>query len=310
MMQRLLFILVFVCTLTLNTSACDICGCKLGGLSYGIMPQYDSHYIGLRYSYAGFNARIEYDNQYDEDTYSNDAYHRVDLMARYVVLPRLHVNVIVPYSYNVMRGNTQNLDVSGMADPMLLTYYNILSKGAEMSSRWKHSVLVGGGIKLPLGDYQQLDGEHIINRNFQLGSGSLDYLFTAAYTLRFKAWGLNNEGSYKMNTENDEGYLFGDQFNMSSYVFYQQETAMATVMPYAGAYYEWSDMHRDNDIFQTSTGGDAWFITLGVQVLRGNWSTNIQYQLPLVQSYNVETSYEINAEQRVSVGLFFNMPAK
>ncbi|WP_109830441.1 hypothetical protein [Reichenbachiella versicolor] len=310
MKRILLYLLIIISLSAFDSKACDICGCKLGGLSYGILPQYDSHFIGLRYSNASFKAEINYNSPYDQDVYSNDTYNRVDLIGRYVVTSKIYLNVIFPYMHNVMRGNEQNISVSGIGDPMMLIYYNPINTGYEMEKRWKHSLLIGGGLKLPLGNYQAVDNGEIINRNFQLGSGSLDYVVSLNYTLRYNLWGVNIESSYKMNTKNKENYQFGNQINYSSYLFYQIETTLASILPYGGFYYEWSDLHKDGIIIQTNTGGKVLFASIGSQIIRSNWSINVQFQIPVNQSYNVDQYSSISAGERTTIGLMYNISSK
>lgn len=311
-MKNTLSYILFILGLMVNTSviACDICGCKLGGFQNGILPQYNSHNIGVRYNYADFKARIEYNSPYDENEYSNDTYHRMDFMGRYVINKKLQVNIIVPYMYNVMRGNTQNIDVSGIGDPVALFYYNPFNTGDKLGKGFKHSLLIGGGMKFPLGDFESVDNGEIANRNFQLGSGSLDYLLSANYTIRYRSYGLNLESSYKMNTRNKSGYIFGNQMNVSSYVFYHFNTSLVSLLPYTGLYYEQSDQHKEGKIIQTNTGGEAYFFTTGAQILRSNWTLSIQFQTPFKQVYNTDQISIISAGNRWTTGLIYNIPFK
>ena len=285
--------------------ACDICGCKLGGLSYGILPQYNSHFIGARFSQAAFNAKIDYANPYDEVIQSEDTYWRVDIMGRYILRPKIHLNVMIPYMHNAMRGNHQNVDVSGLGDPIILVYYNLINTGEQLDKKWKHSLLVGGGVKLPVGEFRKTDNGVIVNRNFQLGSGSMDYLLSTNYTFRYKSAGANIEGSYKFNTRNSDQYLFGNQLNLSSYFFYQLETTWMSILPYSGIYHEWSARHKSKMIIQSNTGGKATFATLGSQLMRADWSVNVYYQYPVFQRYNVDQYSMIDAGDRLTLGIIY-----
>lgn len=289
--------------------ACDVCGCRLGGLSYGILPQHYQHLIGVRYSYAGFNAHMNHDSEYYNDEYSDDTYQRIDLMGRISLLPRLQLNVQLPYLINDMDGTEQSVSSSGIGDPSILVFFTPFNSG-DSNSSWKNSLLIGGGVKLPFGEYKKEDNAEIINRNFQLGSGSLDYLLSANFTISYDNWGINMESSYKMNSRNDDDYRFGNQFNISGYVFRYLKTTDLSFLPFAGVYHENSAHHTDGKIKQINTGGSATYATLGYQVYWKQLSFNMEYQLPITQQFNTDAIANIEAENRISLGLIFSITGK
>ncbi|HAS42730.1 MAG TPA: hypothetical protein DCS93_19775 [Microscillaceae bacterium] len=309
-MKRIILLVLFL-SWGLQSQACDICGCGLGGVYFGILPMYSTHFLGLRYSQASFKAVIDYkNNQYFEDEFSNDTYRRIDLMGRYSITKRLQVNFIVPYLMNDMDGSHQRIQSAGVGDPMVLLYYNLFNTGDNGTSFWQHSLSVGGGVKLPVGEYQKQDAGQIINRNFQIGSGSLDYLLSMNYTLRYQKFGLNAEASYKINSHNSEDYRFGNQSNMSTYLFYWITTPQVAILPFAGAYYEQAEKHFDGKIEQLNTGGSALFGTVGVQLFRKNLNLNMMYQMPWKQDFNTESTVSISANNRFTIGLVYNFSFK
>lgn len=309
-MKKIILILL-VLGGSFQSQACDICGCRLGGVYFGILPLYNTHFLGLRYSQASFNASINYkNNQYFEDEFSADTYRRVDLVGRYSISPRLQVNFIVPYLMNDMNGSHQQVQSAGLGDPMALLYYNLFNTGDNGKSFWQHSLSIGGGVKLPVGEYLKQDAGRIINRNFQIGSGSLDYLLSMNYTLRYQQFGLNMEGSYKINSQNSEGYRFGNQSNASAYLFYWITTPQVAFLPFAGTYFEQAEKHRDGKIEQINTGGAALFGTVGVQVFRKNMNLNFLYQAPWIQDFNTESTVNISANSRFTIGFLYNFSFK
>lgn len=294
-----------------QSQACDICGCKLGGVYFGILPLYNTHFIGLRYSQAAFKASITYgNNQYISNEFSEDTYRRVDLLGRYSISRKLQVSFVVPYLMNDMNGSHQTVQSAGVGDPMVLLYYNVLNTANSGISFWQQSLSVGGGVKLPLGEYQKEDNGTIINRNFQLGSGSVDYLLSLNYTLRYKKTGINIESGYKMNTPNSQGYRFGNQLNASAYLFQWIETPQVAFLPFAGVYYEQAGKHTNDVVEQLNTGGSALFGTVGLQVFRNNLSVNMLYQAPWVQNYHTDQLSDISARSRFTVGLLYNFSLK
>ena len=253
-MKKLAFLLL-VLPFTFESMACDVCGCKLGGLYFGILPQFNTHFIGLRYSHATFKASMNYNSEYLEDEFSTDTYQRIDLMGRVSITEKLQINFLVPYMRNNMDGSHQKVTSDGLGDPMVLVYFNPFNTGNEIVKDWKHALLVGGGVKLPVGEYEKEDNGEIINRNFQLGSGSLDYVLSANYTLRYQDWGINLESSYKINTANSRDYEFGNQANISGYLFNYLQTPQVSFLPYGGVFVETAGKHMDGKIEQVNTGG-------------------------------------------------------
>ncbi|WP_421879852.1 hypothetical protein [Marinoscillum sp.] len=305
-MLRLYVFITLSLFIHLSSSACDVCGCRLGGLSYGILPQHYQHMVGLKYSYAHFRAEMEHNSEYFSDEYSDDTYQRMDLIGRITLLPKLQLNVQLPYLINEMDGTHQKVSSNGIGDPVLMMYYTPFNTG-ESANTWRHSFLLGGGVKLPLGDFDKEDGGVIINRNFQLGSGSLDYLLTANYTLSVDDWGLNVESSYKMNVANSQGYRFGNQFNVSGYAFCYLESATFGFLPFAGAYFETSGQHRDAKAIQVNTGGNALFATLGTQIYYRQLNLMLDYQHPISQNYHSDDVATITAANRFSIGLIYSI---
>lgn len=288
---------------SLAAQACDVCGCGLGGVFFGILPQYNTHYLGLRYSFASFQSHINHNSEYTPNERSHDTYQKLELSSRLMLGDKWQVQMVLPYLSNDMNGTVQKVTSSGMGDPSVLVYYNLFNSGMDLMRNWRQSLLLGGGVKLPLGEFNKKDGGLLINPNFQLGSGSLDYLLSANYTVRYKQAGLNMESGYKFNTANGQGYRFGNQWNASSYGFYWVETMKVAYLPYAGLYYEQAAMHTDDGKYQINSGGNSLLATIGGQIYHKRLSFNMQYQVPVYQHYNSDEVASIETKGRFSLGL-------
>lgn len=308
MIRPKIMFLIFVLLFSFRSNACDVCGCQLGGFTFGLMPQQGGHFIGLRYSRADFSASMIHNSAYFEDEFSEDSYQQIDLVGRFTVTPRLQVMFQLPYAFNQMDGSHQSIQLNGIGDPVVLALYNLLSPDAFKP--WKHTLLVGGGLKLPFGEYRAADNNELINRNFQLGSGSLDYLLSMNYTLRHKRFGFNLESTYKINTANKVDYRFGNQVNGSATFFYQVWTSTLSVFPMIGVYAEHAHEHIEQEIEQMNTGGHALFGTLGMQAFYKNWTLTAMYQHPVHQRFNAEAIATISADQRFNVGLMYSFSFK
>ncbi|MDX2303376.1 MAG: hypothetical protein NW226_11280 [Microscillaceae bacterium] len=309
-MKKILVLCFILTFFSQSGQACDICGCRLGGIYFGILPGFNYHFVGLRYSHATFNASLKYNSEYNQDEFSEDTYQRYDLLGRYSIHAKLQISFMVPYLVNQMNGSHQNVRSTGLGDPMLLLYYTPFNTSDQVQKDWKHSLMIGGGLKFPLGEFKKEDQGELINRNFQLGSGSLDYLLSLNYTLRYKNLGLNVESSYKLNSRNNENYLFGNQMNTSGYLIYWFEKPQISFLPYLGAYYERAGMHQDGKIDQVNTGGSALFGSVGLQSFYNNLNINILYQHPIAQNFNVEEIAHIETGARFTVGMLYTFTFK
>ncbi|PIB37466.1 hypothetical protein BFP72_07990 [Reichenbachiella sp. 5M10] len=299
---------LFLSFIVSSAWACDICGCQLGGYSFGILAQNPTHFIGVRYNQAQFRAYI--DNETLPDEYSHDTYNMLELMGRYVIGKRWQVSGIIPYSFNEMDGNSQQVSVSGIGDPVLLSYFNVLNTSTEAFRNLNHSLILGAGLKFPLGKFDEEDNDEIINRNFQLGTGSLDYLLSGIYTIKYKSFGLNIESTYKMNTTNKLDYHFGNQFNSASKFYYAFIQPNYSLLPYVGVTYEQSEMHTDEGFKQVNTGGHAWMGNVGLQAFVGPVMLMGTYNFVLSQAYNTDSRSTIESQDRFQLGVIFNIRSK
>lgn len=284
--------------------ACDACGSTMAGIYFGLFDTDQRALFGVRYQYASFSASADYNSDFFERETATDTYQRMELFGRFTISKRLQAQVLLPYMVNQKDGSHLQQTTTGLADAIALLNYSLLNSG---SGGIKHSLQVGGGVKLPTGDFQQLDEGQLINPNFQLGSGSTDFLLTTNYTYKNQNWGLNVESAAKLNTANKLDYRFGNQYNTSLYAFRTFITAPVTFVPYAGLFNEWAGGHTADGINQENTGGFASFGTAGVQLQGSKYQLILQYQLPLAQEFNTGAFYTIEANNRLAATLLFNI---
>lgn len=305
MIKKLIGLLLVVAPM--STNACDICGCNLGGYSFGILSQNPTHFVGWKYSRSQFRASI--DNSFIADEYSKDTYHRAELMGRLVIGKKWQLNAVIPYSVNVMDGNIEDALVSGLGDPLLIAYFNVFNTTSKGDRKFYHSLFSGGGLKLPFGKSDARSEEALINRNFQLGTGSLDYLASAIYTMKYRSWGMNFEGAYKINGINSDKYRFGNQTNLSAKVFYALIKPEYSLLPFIGWNQEEAGRHQAHGIWQTNTGGSMSFLSCGLQFFYSRWMMNIQYEWLAAQNFNTDRRSSITGDDRFTIGFYYNIPS-
>ena len=283
----------------LHTLACDVCGCSLGAFSQGIIPDYTSHFIGLRYNLAQFKAEVDHGLNGNTE-FSYDKYHRLEMTGRYNATEKLKVNFFIPYVVNQMNSSEQSFSKSGIGDPLILFNYKFFKSEMELS---KHYLTAGAGIKFPMGKSNMTDNEELLNRNFQPGSGSFDLLVMANYYLRKNKLGLVLESAYKMNTEAKSGYRFGNQFNFSTNLNYRIEQKKINWLAYSGFYFEQASRHNENEKPVFNTGGYGIYANAGLQFYISRLRLSAGIQAPVYQHFYTDNLTTLNSKMRVNTDL-------
>lgn len=288
------------------TMACDVCGCSLGGSYFGILPQFNKNFVGLRWSQARFHAYMNHQSDYLKPETSNDTYQKLELWGRYYVNKRVQFFAFIPYNFNSMNGSEQTVSTHGLGDITLIGNYLLLNTGEDKTKKFKHTWMAGAGVKLPTGDSNLEDKGVLVNPNFQLGTGSLDFLLSTVYTLRYQKAGLSVESGYKINTRNRNDYVFGNQFHASSQIFYWQNAGMFAFLPNTGVYFEQAAKHRDGTILQANTGGSSVQLMAGLETYVKGFTVGFTYKHPVNQHYNSDNIADITAKDSWSLSLTYN----
>ncbi len=285
MKKILLLVLSFLLLQVSPIFACEICGCSNGSSFYGILPQSHKGFVGLRYSYRSYDSHLS-----SPTLKSKEDFWKAELWARAYPFKKVQVFAFVPYLMNqqTILSTGKKLNLNGLGDITLLANYNLLNTLADTSvHRFNHNLLIGGGVKLPIAKYQfdVLNDAEVANANFQLGTGSTDFIANVVYTLRYQAWGLNYDATYKINTQNAETYQFGNRFTTNLSVLYSKNIGdNLTLMPNAGVSYEHAQLDRKYNIRNAQTGGYTSWGNLGLESYYKGVSMGVNYQIPLKQN--------------------------
>jgi len=277
MKTLLLTITIFFVVTTSALFACNVCGCGVANYHYGILPQYAKNFIGLRYRYRSYQSTLEAGH---DAPFSNETFQTAELWARFYPLRRLQTFIFLPYNFNERVEGKKITRLSGIGDAVISANYNIFNTYDSMNAKVKQSLLLGGGIKLPTGQFQAIQDGLTVNQNFQLGTGSVDFLLNMIYTIRIKKVGFNGEFTYNINTTNRDDYRFGNTSRSGLSSFYIANAGKVTVMPNAGVSVE---TFRDNKQFGeafTDTGGWAMLYNAGVESYYNQIAFGVTYSHP------------------------------
>jgi hypothetical protein len=199
----------------------------------------------------------------------------------------VQILAFLPYSFNRQTQSGTTNSLQGLNDVLLMGNYHIFATPTDTVPRaWKHNLWAGAGVKLPTGkhSYTEDDLSQVANPNFQLGTGSFDFVLNFVYTLRHKRAGLTIDASYKINTANKDQYLFGNRTNSTISIFYIQKLGNVGIMPYLGVYGEHSQSDLRKKYEVQDTGGYLLANTLGIEAYYKRIALGVNYQRPFQQN--------------------------
>lgn len=277
----------------LNAMACDICGCGVGSYYLGIMPEFNKRFIGLRYQYKTLETHLG-PNGESSVLSNNETYQSVELWGAWNFGKKWRVMAILPYNINVRKIKVSDEvgKKNGLGDIVLMGYYKI-AEAKKNNSKDKiliHSLWGGAGIKLPSGKYKDEDrttfGSESPN-NFQLGSGSTDFMFNLVYDFRVMDFGINTNLSYKINTQNKEEYRYANKFatNVLAYYKFALKKDKIKISPNIGVMV---DVQPKDVIYGKynvdQSGGYSLAAIVGAEINLKKFSFGGNYQLPVSQN--------------------------
>jgi hypothetical protein len=311
-MKKLLIIL-FIAAMPATSWACDICGCGVGSYYLGILPDFSDKFVGIRYQSKLLTTHLGPIGNRTPLT-SDETYQSMEVWGAWNFGSRWRALAILPYNIN-----TRELDQGdivgkkeGLGDALAMLNYKLFeSRITTSNSKFlAHSLWLGAGIKAPTGKYE--DGEQLMPdspNNFQLGSGSTDFMVNAAYDVRLMDVGFNLNTSYKINTENQYGYRYGNKFTGNLLVYYKFNIQdKIRIAPNVGLLYETQPqdkLYNQYDVYQS--GGSLLSNVLGVEINLGQFSFGANYQIPMSQ--NLANNRAL-AGNRLMTHISFNLKKK
>jgi hypothetical protein len=281
--SRLPYLLLLLSlSLSTNTFACDVCGCANSGSYFGLMPQSHKSVVGVRYNYLNFDTHPDNKILATEETFNV-----TELYGRFFPVKRVQVMAFVPYRFDQQVTSGITKKNSGLGDITALAYYNVFNSlmDGQSASEVTHSLMLGGGIKLPTGRfrYNENDPLQVANANFQLGTGSTDFLLNAFYSLNWNKWGLSTNLSTKFNTTNSEKYRFGNQVYGTLDLFRTIQIGNVNFVPSAGIYAEHTAKGKQHGVTLDVTGGKIVNGTIGLNLFAEKWMVGVTAQRPIQQ---------------------------
>ncbi|MDX2280302.1 MAG: hypothetical protein NW218_12015 [Saprospiraceae bacterium] len=283
--MRTLILAVALLLCVSDVRACDVCGCSIGGNYYGILPQFHRHFVGLRWSeQTSFSAHSQSklkNGGYDTE----ERFQTLDLLTRFYPVKRVQMLVLAPlHDFRQWESDTYT-HTRGIGDVSIMANYVLYDTGDSMRYKWKQTFTLGGGIKLPSGQFRlhNSNGE-LYHPNLQPGTGSTDFMVSANYTIRRGRWGLSANSTARYNTANRNQFRYGHRLNGGFNLFYWKNIRRVILLPNIGVFVDASQSSKDKNESVEGSGGTIGLATFGLDAYFGRVSTGLTYQKPMYQN--------------------------
>jgi hypothetical protein len=284
-MKRIIFFFVLLLSGFL-IDACPICGCGGGNLYMGLMPDFQKQFFGIRYHYANFHTQLVS----DPTQFSTNYYNTIEFWGGTRISRKVQLLAFLPYYQNKQIDDDGTSRPSGLGDISILGQYQVFHFLTANKSRKliDQQLWVGGGLKLPTGSFNVNTADTtttVADINAQLGTGSVDFLLNALYSLRFGNLGFNVSANYKINTVNHDNYKYGNKFTANFIAYYRIPIKKSAISPNLGVGYENVTGNELQGKQVEFTGSHEITALAGLEYSVGKIGFGINAQLPLEQEF-------------------------
>jgi hypothetical protein len=300
------FILIVIIASSISAAhACDICGCGGSNLYMGMLPDFKSKFIGIRYHYMQYHTQLANDHT----QFSHNYYNTVEAWTGWNIGRKWQVLGFVPYYYNKQRDDDHASSKNGLGDITLLGNYQLMHtrKTNDRNNTIEQTLWIGAGIKLPTGTFQLNVNDPnttIADINAQIGTGSTDFLLNAMHNIRINQFGINTSVNYKINTANRSDYKYGNKLTANSIAYYRIRLGKVAIAPNAGAIYEHTQQNSLSKEKVAFTGGYAVSALAGVEFTFNKIAIGFNLQKPFSQDYaGGQTTMQIRGMAHVTLTL-------
>lgn len=275
---------ILLLSLSVNSYACDICGCAANAFSVGMLPNSKHHFLGVRSTFRWFESKPAPDGHGFRET-SQQFFTTTEVFGRYKIGNRFQVQAFVPYVYN-QKTDSVRMNIQGLGDIVALGNYIFVDNMDSLNAKVRHSGTIGIGVKTPTGKFFKLGFEEL---NMLPGTGSIDFLANLNYSVQFGKFGLQNETGFTYKTENKYKYQFGNALSISQMAFYRWDiNSDLKLIPQIGVNFmhNWKDRKNGELSEDTFNGGNIYNGQINLFVLYRNVGVNAQVFVPIYQQLN------------------------
>lgn len=286
-MKKIILLLIVFCTTGSVSNACDICGCGVGSGYIGILPDFNTKIIGLRYRFSSIRTHVGIGGSSSYLT-TSERYHTTELWSAFRLSKKFRLMFTVPYNFNDKANSSGYHEKNGWGDANIQGFYNLLNsrQAAGKNKLLVQSLWLGGGIKLPTGKYEPSNKQNSNDANvFQLGTGSVDVSLNAMYDIRLQDLGLNINSSYKINFRNRHDYTYGNKFSLNAQLYHKFRLGhYCSIAPNAGLGLEYAAKDSDRGFKMDVSGGNMTTGIIGAEISYRSIVAGFNFQQPIRQN--------------------------
>lgn len=306
-------IIVLMLVASNKNSYTQACCCTSAGANYSILPNLNKQVIGLRYAYSNYITTTTTTHTHmmggkemvmtDLGKAGTQTMNTLEMFGRFSLYKGLQLSVFVPVHVRAEKVDGQMQRTAGLGDMSFLLQYSLLNPLKCNGKETKHQLRLGAGAKLPSGEFK-LNSKDLFSSSLQLGTGSVDFLMNAVYTLRFKKFGFNTTAAYKINTTNPQGYRFGNKFQAGTNFFFVLDVKEIKLMPSVGFNYEHQLKNTNQKLLLDYTGGDYMNASVGFDVYYKQFAFSSSITPAVMNKLN--WTGESKSRFNVEMGVFYN----
>lgn len=254
--------ILFCIMLALNFSvqACTTCGCAAYNSFMGISGYSFNHFIGLTYNYFVFAE--------NDETFGlrNSQYQKAEFRGAYAVNEKLQILGGIPLVMNKYSSAELNYAATDIGDVNISANYLLYNNTKNIMRNATHWLVVNGGVELPTGSFNTNFRAEKFPPALSAGSESTDVLAGLQYTVATKHWNFRTAFQFKLNTKNNAGYNFGEQYSAEIFAARKCMLKKVQLVPYVGSGWE----HLTTDTYYTlemdGTGADNFALHAGTEL--------------------------------------------
>lgn len=292
-------LLCFVFSVTV--SACDLCGCTTssGSSSFGTLDNLS--FVGLRYIYQDFESK---NGIFNDSPISTEKFSTYQVWGKIPINNSVYINTIIPYQ-NLNRVFEDRIEhINGLGDISVIAWYQIkffkkeVSKSSELDfvetkEETGHRLNFGLGIKLPTGEFEEQLTDRV-NPGFQVGTGSLDGIFSIMHSYSKNRLGVNTSITYYLKSKNKNNYRFGNQFSFASNVYYNLPLEKSAFNPFLGVSGDIYNSIKQYNEKLLDTDGTIFNGNLGTEYMISKFIIGANYTFPISQHLFGDNVYSKN----------------
>lgn len=299
-MQRIMLRCVIL-LIHMETHACQICGCAVSNRLNGLLPFYQTGYIGLNYHSSLFRTLHPVSILKPDQVISHEKSKYMDLSLRYRLSKRWQTTLSLPVQRLERREEGVTTSIEGLSDPSLgLTY--IVYQPDSNKRKIGQYLSLSAYYKAGLQKYNPDESPY-----FQIGNGAHSWSAGGLYTLTIKKWIWNTEYMFMHVGTAPGNYHFGNRHSFGQNFYFTYKRRASLILPSLGTLYEVNGVDYVAQVKQDYTGGSVHLFQAGIDFYFKSFQVNCKYSKPVIQKLNEGQTTE---GARIRLGFFYYFTQK